>query len=77
MADIKQAAKWLDEGKQIRRPYLADNISLGVSSAIFSWPMIRVFENGKVARDQRSACFTSADLLADDWELAGKDTESR
>lgn len=70
MADIKQAAKWMQEGQLVRRPILDRSISIGqkLGTAQFRW--IRVMENGKLARDGRTACFITDDLLADDWEIA-------
>lgn len=63
MADIKQAAKWMQEGKRVRRP---------------SWPRYEYLEaNGddrpvmywrRFKESARVPCLR--DLLADDWEIA-------
>jgi hypothetical protein len=70
MADIKQAAKWMQEGKAVRRPLLDSSISLAqkLGTAEFVW--IQVLENSERARDKRCAAFHVDDLLADDWEIA-------
>lgn len=67
MADIKQAAKWIDEGRQVRRPFLMPEISLGSSRGPTRY--IAVFTHGKRAHDFRLAPFNTEDLLADDWEV--------
>lgn len=62
MADIKQAAKWLDEGREVRRkrykedtPIRAGNITKLIKTAnLESLPIT----------------FRVPDLLAEDWELA-------
>ena len=63
MADIKQAAKWLREGKTVRRT--ANNYELyahnGREDSI-------VFHERNQAVD--TAVFLIGDLLAEDWEIA-------
>lgn len=68
MASIIQAAKWMDEGKQMRRPYML--VTLAQVFAGKRSEFIRVLEDGMRARDGRSAIFETEDLLADDWEIA-------
>lgn len=68
MADIKQAAKWMQEGKQVRRPDCDGTISCGEAQGPNRF--IAVFENGKRSRDFRLVPFNCEDLLADDWEIS-------
>jgi hypothetical protein len=67
MSDIKQAAKWMQEGKRVRRPRLDRTISIG---KIEGW--IRVYVRGVVRPldMQESAPFGIEDLIAEDWEIA-------
>jgi hypothetical protein len=67
MADIKQAAKWMKDGKEVRRPqflggfaYRAARKLSGISNHI---------ETNDNA-DMTDEPFTLSDLLADDWEIA-------
>lgn len=66
MADIKKAAKWMEDGKLVRRPTLDESISIGVDGG---W--IRVFVHGKARPLEQQDCapFTIDDLLARDWEI--------
>jgi hypothetical protein len=61
MADIKQAAKWMQEGKQVKRAAWRNSPVL-----------LHVCERyGKVHDElNRKADFTAFELLADDWEIA-------
>lgn len=73
MADIKQAAKWMNEGKRVRRPSKARDISIGRQSMRdkgFLAQLIVVFVNGAQRIGQDCAPFPTEDLLADDWEIA-------
>lgn len=70
MADIKQAAEWLREGKLVRRPYLDKHFSLEASQSTFFPRWIMVCEGGHFTADKRHAPFTVEDFLADDWEIA-------
>jgi len=70
MANIMQAAKWMQEGKRVRRGFHANTISLAPLKVAFCPAWIRVFENGRPAKGQRLAPFDPEDLLADDWEIA-------
>lgn len=70
MADIKQAAEWLRQGMNVRRPFLDKNFSLKASQSTFFPRWIMVCENLKFTADKRTAPFTVDDLLADDWEIA-------
>jgi len=60
MADIKQAAKWMSEGKKVRR--LAWHSSVMLRGEL--WISLLI-EHKKVP-----ATFECFDLLADDWEIA-------
>ena len=58
MADIKQAAKWMDEGKRVKRR---------------EWKAVYEAQDAiymPVKWDQHDAPFSIQDLLADDWEIA-------
>lgn len=63
MADIKQAAIWMREGKSIRRKPMP------------SW-IIALSSDGDcdiiafVGKTESSAEFETSDLLAEDWEIA-------
>ena len=70
MANIQQAAKWMQEGKRVRRPWLSAYISLGVVPSEMFPDWIMVFDSGERARDGRTAAFDIYDLLAEDWEIA-------
>ena len=61
MADIKQAAKWMQEGKTVRRE--------GANWAV------RSIRGGYTVspRGNTVACMVD-DLLADDWEIAESET---
>ena len=60
MADIKQAAKWMQVGKEINRKAWGESrVRLHVCNSF-----------GKVMDDfERTADFTALELLADDWEI--------
>lgn len=65
MADIIQAAKWMQEGKRVRRVEQLDGCTYGLSRH-----SIRV-----VFQDEHTAIFFNDDLLATDWEIAGEPHE--
>ena len=65
MADIKQAAKWLKEGKRVRRPDFGQGYSQGIDSCGYLRPYN---PQGKIVNNKRS--LDPDDLLADDWEIA-------
>lgn len=54
MADIKQAAKWMKEGKKVRR-----------ADTDFVWDADTEF----VSDQNGDECMHIDDLLADDWEV--------
>ena len=60
MADIKQAAKWMKEGKKVRRKVWAD------------WYPSWVMQDGEVRMDGvvDDPVLAISSLLADDWEIA-------
>ena len=68
MADIKQAAKWMQEGKRVRRPQLHPPISMGIVAN----GVPRIYVRGVVRPTsvQDSAPFDVEDFLAEDWEIA-------
>jgi hypothetical protein len=58
MADIKQAAKWMQEGKVVRR------------AEIPYWEIYQGDRTGHVMNGANDdAQFRPDDLLADDWEI--------
>lgn len=60
MADIKQAAQWMNEGKKVRRKGWADGVYYHAPFKIKVHNPSRPDENGY---------FWPCDLLADDWEI--------
>ena len=60
MADIKQAAKWMQEGRRVKRPDERDGVAL------------RCRTNGWLSRSAagKNPALHVTDLLADDWEIA-------
>lgn len=62
MADIKQAAKWMIDGKHVRRRGWAVTYATPLGGG-----KVALMEDREVARD---AYFWANDLLADDWEIA-------
>ena len=64
MADIKQAAKWMQEGKRVRRPNYMDKGSYFFAGSDF----IHYF-SASLGREIEDA-LENKDLLADDWEIA-------
>jgi hypothetical protein len=61
MADIRQAAKWMREGKRVRRPshkYECYTLATDDYAVIMH---LAKFD---------AAVFVLGDLLADDWEIA-------
>lgn len=71
MADILQAAKWMEEGKKVRRPHMDRDISLGQGGLGhgFDCTVIVIFVNGKRRLGQDWAPIGADDLLANDWEI--------
>ena len=61
MADIQQAAKWIQEGKHARRPNFGSGYFLTKDANDY---LIATSHAGK----RRKAQLTTDDLLADDWE---------
>jgi hypothetical protein len=62
MADIKQAAKWLDEGKDVCRPVW--RLGHGVRQDKFGLLVTTHFIT------PINTTFSTKDLLAEDWEVA-------
>jgi hypothetical protein len=60
MADIKQAAKWMQDGKRVRRTLWGNSESIGPQS----------YRQDVVDQDGERTRFLVDDLLADDWQLA-------
>ena len=64
MADIKQAAKWAEEGKRVRRPEME-------STEWFALKLGCYFEWGSSEeRNTEGSLLEISDILADDWEIA-------
>jgi hypothetical protein len=73
MANIQQAAKWMQEGKRVRQSFNAPGIAVGITEngGLSPSGLLVVFVKG-VERSQdvqECAPFTVDALLADDWEL--------
>ena len=64
MADIKQAAKWLDESKQIRLP------EMGPSYLFRKGNRILIGESLQRSIRVEDYEISMMDLLSDDWEIA-------
>ena len=71
MADIKQAAKWMQEGKIVIRPH-----NVGIDERYFA-----INGDGdsnpescfvRFCDSREDVNFTVGDLLADDWEIANE-----
>ena len=64
MADIKQAARWMKQGKAVRRPfYVPGKATFGTVGIVYG-------HIGALVQDAPWCEFTTDDLLADDWEIA-------
>lgn len=64
MADIKQAAKWMQEGKRVKRPaWIPDGIKC-------EDPLENQFSSIVWADDGMLVDMSPKDLLAEDWEIA-------
>lgn len=72
MADIKQAAKWMQQGKRVKRSYW----STDVRSDDYHRPWLlydkdtRVMTVSRGGNNWSGPDFIVDDLLADDWEIA-------
>ena len=66
MADIQQAARWLDEGKKVTRPEFKTKGSFCANdtAGFIEW------ESKRNTTTQFHDMLTVDDLLADDWEIA-------
>lgn len=70
MADIKQAAKWMQEGKEVtRKAWGKSPVRLHANNIVG-----RLHVNSIICKIEddfnRSASFTVIELMADDWEIA-------
>jgi hypothetical protein len=74
MADIKQAARWMDKGLEVRRPSFGATVTVRATAAAEivqprddggGW-IIFQYDGDPVSHN----LLTIDDLLADDWELA-------
>ena len=62
MANIQQAAKWMQEGNRVRRPGWYDDIFMRCDSG----GIVRCFAE----KSERVLPVLTDHLLADDWEIA-------
>ena len=61
MADIKQAAKWMQEGKVVHRSSWGGSpVKLHVC---YPWEKVRDDQ-------EKSSMFSAVELLAEDWEIS-------
>ncbi len=61
MADIKQAAKWMKEGKRVKRADWRAEFGTISTQGLIYW----LNDDSKP-----KGYFSTTDLLADDWQLA-------
>ena len=66
MANIKQAAKWMEKGKRVRRPMFKDDVYIG-EKGLNAAPIRRIYADGEPTG---YLILRVDDLLADDWEIA-------
>lgn len=67
MADIKQAAKWMKEGKGVRRDFMRNRGHFEADEGDFiHW----IDEPGKGLGPMLVDMLCPSDLLANDWEIA-------
>ena len=67
MADIKQAAEWMREGKKVRRsPWVSKSVFCMKKDESLQW------RYGKEALPLR---VTMEELLADDWRIAEREED--
>jgi hypothetical protein len=73
MADIKQAAKWLMEGRRVRRPHWEDFLGVEFGFADdeqILWHCDHLTDDGEPCELEGDTYEAElADLLAEDWEL--------
>ena len=65
MSDIKQAAKWLQEGRRVRRPTCDPKSFFYINPGSDF-----IHYNSTLLRRHLSDALETSDLLADDWEIA-------
>ena len=74
MADIKQAGKWIEEGKMVRRSTWIHQSRIGRQTGIMCSSLIGLFwiESSLHGPVQRSGEFilSVSDLSTEDWEIA-------
>jgi len=74
MADIRQAAKWMKEGKRVRQPHNHHTISVGktLNEGLSPSGLLVVFVEGveRPQEIQECAPLTIESLLSEDWEIA-------
>jgi hypothetical protein len=67
MADIKQAAKWLEEGKQVRRSTWLHNSRIGRTGKS---PLLSLFWDDGSVQCVGQFLLAISDLTTEDWEIA-------
>ena len=65
MADVKQAAKWMQEGKKLRRPEWYEGIIMFRQN----WAVVCLQQETEFEREKVLPILIDH-LLADDWEIA-------
>ncbi len=66
MADIKQAAKWMLQGRKVRRPKFFGDFAYCAQTITPRHKVVRA--SNQSSMDEEG--FLIDDLLADDWEIA-------
>lgn len=70
MADIKQAGKWLEEGKTVRRSTWLHRAYIGPQSGPLSGKLIGLYWQEGPVKHEGEFVLSISDLTTDDWELA-------
>jgi hypothetical protein len=65
MADIRQAARWMDEEKSVRRRDWSSLVRISIHLGL-----LKIMLTYADSEESLAAWFSLEDLLADDWEIA-------
>lgn len=66
MADIKQAAKWMAQGKRVKRSLWLRDQRIGCAQS----ECIELFYTDGIRKVHEPFVLMNSDLLTDDWEIA-------
>jgi len=70
MADIVQAGKWLEQGKQVRRSTWLHNARIDRQSEIMCKSLIGLYWDEGTVTHEGEFILSLSDLTTDDWEQA-------